>query len=130
MNQELVSPIKILSALAHIQRWEILNSNLLRSSSGRQLYFGLIRHLNDTNDGLSIDSMKEIYYDDGIRLTERGVRLTIRAFEADGVLMLEKAKGDGRSRRMFLTNKLLEQMQEHAEVARTAFKEDFLVIAK
>lgn len=130
MEQELVSPIKVLSALAQIQRWETLNSNLLRNSSGRQLYFGLIRHINDAKDGLSIDSMKEIYYDDGIRLTERMVRLTIRAFEADGVLMLERAKGDGRSRRIFLTNKLLEQMQEHAVVAKNAFKEDFLVISK
>ena len=130
MNQELVSPIKILSALAHIQRWEALNSHLLRSSSGRQLYFGLIRHLSDGAEGPIVDSMKEIYYDDGIQLTERGVRLTIRAFEADGVLVLEKAKGDGRSRRMFLTNKLLELMQEHAEVAKKSFKEDFLVISK
>ena len=130
MNQELVSPIKILSALARIQRWENLSSNLLRSSSGRQLYFGLIRHLNNAEDGLSIKSMKEIYYDDGIQLTERMVRLTIRAFEADGVLVLGKALGDGRSRRIFLTDKLLEQMLKHAEVAVRAFEQDFLVISK
>ena len=130
MENDLASAIKLLNALAQLQRWEVMNSQLLSSPSGRQLYFGLIRHLSHVQEDLSVDSMKEIYYDDGIQLTERGVRLTIRAFEADGSLWLEKASDDKRSRRIFLTPKLQQQMLAHAEAMRKTLNENFLVIQK
>ncbi len=130
MQQELASAIQLLSVLSHLQRWEVLNSNLLRSAAGRQLYFGLIRHLAKDKDIPLVDSMKEIYFDDGIQLTERGVRLTIRAFEADGVVAVEKATADKRSRRIFLTDKLQQQMLEHAYVMKKTLNENFLIIPK
>lgn len=130
MDRDLMSAVKLLTVLAQLQRWEVMNSSLLRSPSGRQLYFGLIRHLSNEQEHLQVESMKEIYYDDGIQLTERGVRLTIRAFEADGVLFLEKGDGDKRSRRIFLTDKLQQQMLAHAEVMRKTLNENFLVIQK
>ena len=74
--------------------------------------------------------MKEIYYDDGIQLTERGVRLSIRSFEADGVIFLEKANEDKRSRKIFLTDKFKEQMLMHANVLKKTLGEDFLVLSK
>jgi hypothetical protein len=130
MNNNLDSAIRILTALAKLQRWEIVNSNLLRSASGRQLYYGLIRHLSNENNELMIDSLKDIYYDDGIQLTERGVRLTIRTFEAEGALSLERGDDDKRSRRIFLTDKLQELMLVHADVMRKILNEDHLVIQK
>lgn len=42
------------------------------------------------NGALSVDSMKEVYYDEDIQQTERGIRLTIRAFEAVDDLVLGK----------------------------------------
>lgn len=130
MKDELVTATKLLSVLAHMQRWEAMNLSIAASASGRQLYFGLIRHLNNGEQGLTIDSMKEIYYDDGIKLTERGLRLAIRAFEADGVLTIEKASVDKRSRRIFLTSKFQEQMLAQAEVMTKALNENFLVLTK
>ena len=130
MSGNMLEAIKLLKVLARIQRWEVMNSNLLRSSSGRQLYFGLIRHLINEKEDFLIDSMKEIYYDEGIQLTERGVRLSIRSFEADGVIFLEKANEDKRSRKIFLTDKFKEQMLMHANVLKTTLGEDFLVLSK
>ena len=130
MDSDLGSAIKLLSALAQLQRWEVMNSPLLSSPSGRQLYFGLIRHLSHVQENLTVDSMKEIYYDDGIQLTERGVRLTIRAFEADGSLLLEQASDDKRSRRIFLTPKLQQHMLAHAEAMKKTLNENFLIIQK
>jgi hypothetical protein len=130
MKQDLASAIKLLSVLAQLQRWEILNSHLLRTASGRQLYFGLIRHLAGDKEIPLVDSLKEIYYDDGIQLTERGVRMTIRAFEADGVVVVERAAKDKRSRRIFLTEKLQLQMLAHAEAMQKTLNENFMVIAK
>lgn len=130
MNGNMLEAIKLLKVLAQIQRWEVMNSNLLRSSSGRQLYFGLIRHLINVKEDFLIDSMKEIYYDDGIQLTERGVRLGIRSFEADGVIFLEKANEDKRSRKIFLTDKYKNQILMHANVLKTTLGEDFLVLSK
>jgi hypothetical protein len=120
-----------LKILAEVQLWESSSSSMLQTVAGRQLYFGLIRHLGDQNgDGLSVESMKEIYYDKGISLTERGVRLTIRAFEAEGVVVIERATKDRRSRRIFLTEKLQEQMLKHAMVIKKAMEANYLVIKK
>mgnify|MGYP000163829651 CR=1 FL=1 len=130
MNPQLTNAIKLLSVLAKVQRWEALNTELVRSASSRQIYFGLIRHLSDGAEGPIVDSMKEIYYDDGIQLTERGVRLTICAFEADGVLIVEKANTDRRSRKIYITEKLQQQMISHAEEFKKMLSNDFLVLEK
>lgn len=123
--------IDFLKALAQVQLWELSNSSLLKTVAGRQLYFGLIRHITDHGEnGMSVESMKEIYYDKGISLTERGVRLTIRSFEADGVLFVEKSIQDRRSRRIFLTEKFEEQMRNHARVVKKEFEKNFLLIKK
>jgi hypothetical protein len=130
-NQGLDGSIDLLQALAEVQMWESLNPSIFQTVAGRQLYFGLIRHISRQEDkDLAVESMKEIYYDRGINLTERGVRLTIRSFEADGVLQIEKALKDRRSRRIFLTEKLQEQMTLHALVMKKAMEKNFLVIKK
>ncbi len=125
------SLLSLLKVLAEVQLWEVSNSTLLQTVAGRQLYFGLIRHIAIQGDsGLTVESMKKIYYDKGINLTERGVRLTIRSFEADGVLVLDRAVNDRRSRRIFLTKKFQEQMRDHALIFKEALERNFLLIEK
>ncbi|MEY4725726.1 MAG: hypothetical protein RLZ36_353, partial [Pseudomonadota bacterium] len=76
LNSNLESLLDLLKVLAEVQLWEGANATLLQTVAGRQLYFGLIRHIaNQGEKGLAVESMKEIYYDKGIHLTERGVRL-------------------------------------------------------
>lgn len=125
------SLLNLLKVLAELQFWEVSNSTLLQSVAGRQLYFGLIRHIAFQGDaGLTVDSMKKIYYDKGINLTERGVRLTIRSFEAAGILVLGRAVNDGRSKRIFLTQKFQKQMQDHALIFKEVLEKNYLLIEK
>jgi hypothetical protein len=56
--------------------------------------------------------------------------LTIRAFEADGVLIVEKANTDRRSRKIYITEKLQQQMISHAEEFKKMLSNDFLVLEK
>lgn len=131
LNSDPESLLDLLKVLAEVQLWEGTNATMLQTVAGRQLYFGLIRHIAHQGEkGLAVESMKEIYYDKGIHLTERGVRLTIRAFEADGVVAIEQAKKDRRSRRIFLTKKIEEQMLNHALILKKALETNFLVIKK
>jgi hypothetical protein len=123
--------LDLLRVLADVQLWEVTNSSLLQTVAGRQLYFGLIRHLvNQDKSGLTVESMKQIYFDKGINLTERGVRLTIRSFEADGVLVLDRSETDRRSRRIFLTEKFEDQMRNHALAIKKELEKKYLVIKK
>jgi hypothetical protein len=123
--------LDLLRVLAEVQLWEVASSSLLQTVAGRQLYFGLIRHLvNKDKSGLTVESMKQIYFDKGINLTERGVRLTIRSFEADGVLVLDKSETDRRSRRIFLTEKFEDQMRNHALVIKRELEKNYLMIKK
>jgi DNA-binding transcriptional regulator PaaX len=130
MREDLFEAVKFLSVLAKVQKWESMNSHLMRTTSSRQLYFGLIRHLAKDGDAFLVDSMKDIYFDDGVSLTERGVRLAIRSFEAAGVLTVEKAVLDRRSRRIYLTEKLQNQMLLHASALRSSLNESFMVLDK
>lgn len=123
--------LDLLRVLAEVQLWEVASSSLFQTVAGRQLYFGLIRHLvNQDKSGLTVESMKQIYFDKGINLTERGVRLTIRSFEADGVLVLDKSETDRRSRRIFLTEKFENQMRNHALTIKRELEKNYLVIKK
>lgn len=130
MEQNFSSNIKLLTAMARVQCWEYSNSSFLKTQSGRQIYFGIIRHLAQNGELLSVGSMKEIYCDDGIQLTERGVRLGIRSFEASGLLVVEQAGKDKRSRQILLTDEFRRQMLEHANVIKNTLSENFLVLEK
>lgn len=130
-SNEMEVSLDLLKVLAEVQLWEVGSSSLLQTVAGRQLYFGLIRHLvNQDKSGLTVDSMKQIYFDKGINLTERGVRLTIRSFEADGVLVIDKSEKDRRSRRIFLTKKFEDQMRNHALIIKKELEKNYLVIKK
>jgi hypothetical protein len=108
----------LLHSFAEVQKWEVMNIHLMRSASGRQLYYGLIRNLVNQDGEQHVGSMKEMYCDDGILLTERGVRLAMRALEAEGEVFIERTDADRRSRKILLSKKLQEKMISHAEVVR------------
>lgn len=118
MIKNLSEALILLHSFAEIQKWEVMNIHLMRSASGRQLYYGLIRNLVNQDGEQLVGSMKEMYCDDGILLTERGVRLAMRALEADGEVFVERTDADRRSRRILLSQKLQEKMISHAEVLR------------
>lgn len=123
--------IDLLQILANVHQWEVLNSKLMQTVAGRQLYFGLIRNLVQSDEkGLTIDSLKDIYYDKGINVTERGVRLMLRNFEADGILVLERAVKDRRSRKIYLTPKFEQLIRSHSLAIKKEFESKFLVIKK
>lgn len=130
MNRELAQAVQLLSALAELQKWETQNLHWMRGASGRQLYYGLIRHLSEDSEALRVESMKDIYADDGIQLTERGVRLTIRAFEADGAILIDPSTDDKRSRRIRITEKMQSQMLEHAQIMKKALSDKFMLVEK
>jgi hypothetical protein len=127
-SEDLFDALQLLSVLAEVQQWEASNSEFIRGQSSRQLYFGLIRHIDSR--ALLIDSMKEIYYDEAIQLTERAIRLTIRAFEADGMVVVGQADEDRRSRQIFLTSKLQQHIIAHADMLRKTINKNYHLIKR
>jgi hypothetical protein len=130
MEHAINHDVKLLKAVAKVQAWEVLNLNLLRKESGRQLYFGLLRHISESSGCLHVSSMKDIYCDEGVQLTERALRLAFRAFEDEGVVVVEKSYSDQRLRKIFLTRKFQDLMATHALEIKKKIDESFIVLSK
>jgi DNA-binding MarR family transcriptional regulator len=74
--------------------------------------------------------MKDIYCDEGVQLTERALRLAFRAFEDEGVVVVEKSYSDQRLRKIFLTRKFQDLMATHALEIKKKIDESFIVLSK
>jgi DNA-binding MarR family transcriptional regulator len=125
--------MRLLAAVSELHSWEIQNCPYLRTVSGRQLYFGMIRQCLQTKNGnhsLTIDTLKELYYGDGLSITERGARIKLREFEADGIVQSSKSAEDRRSKRITPTQKLLHQMTAHSEAALKILNKHLIVVKR
>lgn len=129
-ERELELVLKLLNVLASIQKWELDNVGFLGTATGRQLYYGLVRSSAVDQGKLNVGLMKNIYHSEYIGVTERGVRLAVRAMESEGRLMIEQHEDDKRARKIVLTEKLQQQMIAHANAIMQAFCEHYIVLEK
>ena len=128
--RELETVLKILNVLADIQKWELANIGFMGTVTGRQLYYGLVRSSSVDHGNLNVGLMKNIYHSEHIGVTERGVRLAVRALESEGGGRVEQHEGDKRARKIVLTEKLQQQMVAHAQAVKQAFEKNYLLIQK
>jgi hypothetical protein len=142
-NEKLVRPTQtlqleelamhLLAAVSELHSWEIQNCPFLRTVSGRKLYFGMIRQCLQSKNGnqsLSVDTLKELYYGDGLSITERGARIKLREFEADGIVQSSQSSEDRRSKCITPTQKLLQQMTNHSEAALKILSKHLIVVKR
>lgn len=127
---ELETVLKLLNVLADIQKWELTNIGFMGTATGRQLYFGLVRSSSVDQGKLNVGLMKYIYHSEHIGVTERGVRLAVRAMENEGGLRVEQHESDKRARKIVLTEKLQQQMVAHAQAIKQAFEKNYHLIQK
>jgi len=121
--------LKVLRALAALQRWEVREIPLMRTLSGRQLYFGIIAQMQQgLEEAIQVESLKELYFGSGMSVSERCVRLKLREFEREGLVCAERNKSDLRSRNLVLDETLKQQMGQHADAAYRLLGEEIVVV--
>ena len=100
----------LLSIMVALNAWEQKNSALLKTQSGRSLYFQLAQALlaPDACEGVM---MKQRVGD----ASERSVRAHMRLFEEAGLLTEKSGTQDARTKHIVPTEKFAEELLQHLD---------------
>lgn len=93
---------------------------------GRHIYLCIVCELNANGEIDSAKSLKKIFSHP--TLTERAIRLKLRELEANGYLLTEFSRRDGRSRTLKLTQKFLDLIEEHNLILANSYKNSIVLL--
>lgn len=114
-----------LSSLAELNAWERQHITILKTISGRDLYFSIIRHFFQPADAPALP-LKSF----SVNQTDRATRLRIREFAEEGLLVVHMHEEDSRSRSITPTAKLYALFEKHSLATAAAFAQRFHFVSK
>jgi hypothetical protein len=114
-----------LLSLADLNNWERHNLCVLKTNSGRDLYYAIVMQFftNPISGTVPLKCFP-------IALTEKAMRLRMKEFEAAGLIILHDNPLDHRSRSLTPTPKLYELYRLHSEALREIIKKRFVCVIK
>ena len=115
-----------LRCLAVLNEWERVHLPFIKSTSGRDLYFLLVKHFLLSPDPLASIPLKSFTVD----LTDKAMRRRMQEFAQLDLLAIEIRDGDARSKTIRPTRRLRELFDAHSLVMRACFKHYFHYIPK
>lgn len=117
----------VVASLAELHEWETEHSPLLKTMTGRHLYFRIAQRAVGDRALLS-RALKDLMGGSGF--TEKGLRTRMREMEANGYIASVNGEDDARSKYLMPTEKFYEAIYLHADQVRRIFEKDFLMIEK
>ena len=117
----------IMSNLAELYEWELDNLPLLRTLTGRHLYFGLARRAVCERELLS-GALKEIM--GGAEFTDKALRIRLYEMQQAGLIESVRGTHDARSRHLIPTDKFHEMIHTYTNQVHLIFNRNFLMIEK
>lgn len=117
----------IIKNMAELHEWELENSPLLNTMTGRHLYFRIAQRAVGERALLS-KALKELYT--GSNLSDKALRLRAHELELQGVITSVHGGADARNKFLVPTEKFYEAIYLHAKEVRRIFGKDFLMIEK
>ena len=117
----------IVANLAELHEWELDNSPLLTTLTGRHLYFRIAQRAVGDRSLLS-KALKDLM--GGAGYTEKALRIRMREMETDGYIASVNGEDDARSKYLMPTERFYEAIYLHANQVRRIFEQDFLMIEK
>lgn len=129
ISKELNTPqlTAIVSNLADLHEWEINQSPLLNTLTGRHLYYRIAQRAVGDKELLS-RSLKDLM--GGAGYTEKALRTRMRDMEQSGYIEAVSGQHDGRSKYLMPTERFYEAIYLHAEQVKKIFGRKFLLIEK
>lgn len=117
----------IITNLAELHEWELLNSPLLGTLTGRHLYFRMAKRAVGEREHLS-RALKDLT--GGSSYTEKALRTRMREMESDGYIESLSGLEDGRSKYLMPTEKFYEELYLHANQVKRILEKNYLLIEK
>ena len=118
----------IIASLAELHQWEQDNSQVLRSMTGRHLYYKIADRAIAERNLLSGSLKKDLYA--GSVLSEKALRLRMRELEQEGCIESLNCLDDARAKYLVPTEKFYEAIFLHAEQTRKIFAKYFHLIGR
>jgi hypothetical protein len=109
-----------LISIAELNAWERAHIPVLKTSSGRDLYFAIARYFFQLPDAANLP-LKSFT----LNMTDRAMRLRIREFAALGLLVIHTHHADTRSRSITPTAKLYDLFEQHSAATAMIFNKRF-----
>lgn len=117
----------IMSSLAELYEWELDNLPLLRTLTGRHLYFEIARRAVGERQSLS-GALKELM--GGAGFTDKALRKRLYEMQQAGLIESVRGTHDARSRHLIPTDKFHEMIQAYTDQVHHIFNKNFLMIEK
>jgi DNA-binding MarR family transcriptional regulator len=117
----------IVANLAELHEWELEHAPMLRSLTGRHLYYRIAQRAVGDRTLLS-RALKDLMGGSGY--TEKALRTRMREMERAGLIEAVNGEEDGRSKYLMPTEKMYEAIYLHADQVRRIFEKNFLLIEK
>ena len=115
-----------LRCLAVLNEWERVHMPFIKSTSGRDLYFLIVKHFLLSANPLASIPLKSFTVD----LTDKAMRRRMQEFQGLDLLAIESRTSDARSKTVRPTDKLRTLFDAHTMAMRGCFKHYFYYIKK
>ena len=115
-----------LRCLAVLNEWERVHLPFIKSTSGRDLYFLLVKHFLLAPDPLTSIPLKSLTVD----LTSKAMRQRMQEFEQLDLLAVEGHGDDARRKTVRPTRRLRDLFDAHSLVMRGCFRHYFHYVPK
>ena len=115
-----------LRCLAVLNEWEREHMPFIKSTSGRDLYFLLVKHFLLSADPFAAIPLKSFTVD----LTDKAMRRRMQEFEQLGLLAIECRADDARSKTIRPTPRLRQLFDAHALIMRGCFRHYFHYLSR
>lgn len=115
-----------LRCLAVLNEWERVHMPFIKSTSGRDLYFLLVKHFLLSPDPLAAIPLKSFTVD----LTDKAMRRRMQEFEQLDLLVIEIRDGDARGKTIRPTQRLRDLFDAHSLMMRRCFRHYFHYVSK
>lgn len=119
--------LKMLDILAELHEWELANLPVFQTTTGRHLYFAMIRELAGRPEGGS-KALKELF--GSSHFTVKAMRLRMQALLEEGYLQVQEGQKDGRVRHLVPTPAFEEAMAHHAQQVAKLVNRHFILVQK
>jgi hypothetical protein len=111
--------------LCKLHEWEVERLRVLRSATGRQLYFSVVKSALSDNEGPMVKEVINAHH-----ITDRALRIRLRTLVKEEYVQLDPSQSDKRFRLVRPNEVFQEEFVEHLNAAKKLLEDNYFLVEK
>jgi len=111
--------------LCKLHEWEVERLRVLRSATGRQLYFSVVKSALSDNEGPMVKEVINAHH-----ITDRALRIRLRTLVKEEYVQLYPSQSDKRFRLVRPNEVFQEEFVEHLNAAKKLLEDNYFLVEK